>query len=646
MNALNPTFSRRTGLRTLAAAVVAGTVSTAAPAALAKTAAGASAAPAGGDGFRVLPYLMEPTATSMDLVWFSERGVAGTVVVSGPGLGNNHGKGRTRPAGTRVSAPEHQPLLDYTEAELAQSIEGLAQGSWLLGAQNWKHRVSLTGLKPGKEYTYTVTQGGQRHTATFRTADAGNGWHDLRVIAFSDTETEPFGRVENREWELNQVTPYTESSLPRPGEGSLWHHTFGSTTRYGQFTLKYPLTQDVALTENVRHIEAADPDLLLVAGDLGQGGGYQPGWDEFFRHFAGELSDIASHVPLITSLGNWETFASINGGYGTPEDRSPVVRSRNKYHAYFERTGAGTDQENPQYRGSYYRTDHGPLTIITLDSTNGVPDESVGAGLLSGETFSGDDRNLTAERMPTDTQGSFTQAAYEEAFTEVFPGTTAADADLPVFNPGHDQWAWAERQLADARAKGQIIMVEFHHAPYSVGVHGTPPNHEFPDDQSGVAMRVYTPLLEKYGVAVVISGHDEMFQRSWVDADGDGRGFHAYDVGVAADGLRGEQYAKNAAGEYVPVRFNTHMEWTANTHEPETWADVDGVRQLVDGGMHYGHLQIDLRRRGQEAEMTLTPMYVFPILDAQYRLVRTERRAYDDVQVVRFDRSGVPKPRR
>ncbi|WP_368001426.1 metallophosphoesterase family protein [Micrococcus luteus] len=641
---MNPTFSRRTGLRALAAAVVAGTVTVQAPEALARTAASTPAA--GADGFRVLPYLMEPTATSMDLVWFSERDVPGTVVVSGPGLGNNHRGGRTRPADTRVSTPELQPLLVYTEKELAQSIKGLAQGSWLLGPASYKHRVSLTGLKAGKEYRYTVTQGGQRHTAAFRTADDGANWSDLRLIAFSDTETEPYGRIENREWELSMVTPYTEGSLPRPGEGSVWHQTFGSTTRYGQFTLKYPLTQDVALRENIRHIDAAAPDLILVAGDLGQGGGYQPGWDEFFRHFAGEHSDIASRVPLITSLGNWETFAALNDGYGTAADRSPVVRSRNKYHAYFERTGAGTDRENPRFRGSYYRTDHGPLTILTLDSTNGVPDESVGAGLLSGAPFSGDDRNFTAATMPTDTQGSFTQAEYEAAFPTVFPGSTPADADLPVLNPGHEQWAWTERQLADARAAGRIVIVEFHHAAYSVGVHGTPPNHEFPDDQSGVAMRVYTPLFEKYGVAVVISGHDEMFQRSWVDEDGDGVGFHSYDVGVAADGLRGEQYAKDASGQWKPVRFNTHMEWTANTHEPETWADVDGVRHLVDGGMHYGHLQIDLKRRGREAEMTLTPMYVFPILDDEYRLVRTERRAYDDVQTVRFDRRGVPKPRR
>ena len=30
------------------------------------------------------------------------------------------------------------------------------------------------------------------------------------------------------------------------------------------------------------------------------------------------------------------------------------------------------DPNNPQYKDSYYRTDMGPMTILTLDSTNGI----------------------------------------------------------------------------------------------------------------------------------------------------------------------------------------------------------------------------------------------------------------------------------
>ncbi len=574
------------------------------------------------DAFRVLPYLQKPAQDQMTITWFTETPDAGTLTVAGPGL-----KGRL----TLTSEPEHQPLLDYTDAERNQNIAGLEQGSWLKGEDNYKHTVTVEGLRPGASYRYTVDQDGARFAARFDTAPTTEKWKDVRIIAFADTETEPRGRIEHREWELNPFSGYAAGSAERPGPGSLWEQKYGSTTRYGEFTLRYPMDQDQALQENVGWIEQADPDLLLIAGDLAQGGGYQPAWDEFFGYFAGEHGELGSTTPLITALGNWETFAAINGGYGSPADRSPVVISRNKYLTYFDTFG---DPDNPQFKGSYHRVDHGPVTVLTLDSTNGIPDENVNTGELSNPIFSGDDSNLTQDNLSTDTQGEFKHEEYDEAFTEVFPGTTTQDSDLPNLN-GTEQWDWAQEQLADARAQGQIVVVQFHHAAYSNGVHGTPPNHEYPDNQSGVAMRAYTPMFEEYGVATVISGHDEMFERSFVDPDGDGAGFHSYDVGVAADGLRGEQLALQEDGSYAPIRFNTHSEWMAATDEPELWVeDENGRPQLQDGGLHYGHLQIDVTNTRCGAEMKLTPVYVFPVLDEDYDVQGTERRVYDDVITV------------
>lgn len=139
------------------------------------------------------------------------------------------------------------------------------------------------------------------------------------------------------------------------------------------FLVRYPMDQQRALNENLAHVEAANPDALLIAGDLAQGSGYQPAWDEFWRHFAGEFTDLASKTPILPAIGNWETYAAINGGYGNDENRTPAVISMNRYHEYFDTPG---DAKNPQYKDSYYRTDIGPVTLLTLDSTNGVPDET------------------------------------------------------------------------------------------------------------------------------------------------------------------------------------------------------------------------------------------------------------------------------
>ncbi|UFU01914.1 metallophosphoesterase [Ruania suaedae] len=577
-------------------------------------------------GFRVLPYLQAPSSESMTLVWVSELDTPGTVTVNGPGIGRQ----------TLTSEPRYLDLMQYSDAELTQDIEGLEQGSWLHSDSNYQHVVQIDGLRADKSYRYTVTQDGVEHTARFTTAPESDKWKHVRMMAFSDTETEPFGRIEHREWETAWAG-LAEGSAERPGVDSLWAERYGTAVRYGEELVRYPMNQADALDANIATMAEQDPDLMLIAGDLTQGSGYQPAWDEFWRHFAGESSDFASNVPLVTALGNWETYASISGGYGTPEDRTPVVVSRNRYLDYMVTPG---DPANPQVRDSYYRLDHGPVTILTLDSTNGLPDENTETGMLSGEIFSGDDTNLTPERMPTDTQGSFTAEEYGEAFAAVY-GTDASEADLPDLGEGSAQWEWAQAELADARAQGQVVIVQFHHAAYSSGVHGTPPNHEFADNQSGVAMRAYTPMFEEYGVAAVISGHDEMFERSVVDSDGDGVGVQMYDVGVAADGLRGEQLYETADGSYEPIRFNTHSEWMASVDEPELWeTDANGNPQLVDGGLHYGHLQMDLERTRCGSELTLTPVYLFPLMDDEYNVTGTERRVYDDVVTLELTADG------
>lgn len=583
-------------------------------------------------GFRVLPYLQAPSSTSMTINWISETADPGTLNIKGPGLGSKTAK---------TSKPEYLDLMEYTQAELEEQLPGLEQGSWLKSNASYKHSVTIDGLKPGKSYSYAVTQTGASHSASFTTAQSGKSWKDLRIIAFSDSETEPRGRTERREWELSPVNGYTPESLPRPAEDSQWAKKFGTTSRYGQPTLRYPLDQSTAFNENLKHIQAADPDLVLMAGDLTQGSGYQPAWDEFFGHVAGEHSDIASHVPMLPALGNWETYAALNGGYGSETDRTPAVIARNRFLDYFS---LPQDPEHPEYKGSYYRVDHGPVTILTLDSTNGRPDEDTETGTLSGQQFSGNDSQMGEEQQSTDTQGEFTFESYVQGFKQLFSTDNEQDVDLPNMDAESAQWQWAEQQLSDARAKGQIVLVQFHHSAYSNGVHGTPPNHEHPDNQSGTAMRAYSPMFEKHGVAAVISGHDEMFERSWVDEDGDGAGFHSYDVGVAADGLRGEKLIENAQGEYEPLRFNTRSQWSAPADEPETWAeDENGVPQLVSGGLHYGHLQIDVANRAKGAEITLTPVHIFPKLDSNYELKGTERREYSDVVSFVVGEDGAPK---
>ena len=127
----------------------------------------ATAAPGGGEGpdpaegFRVLPYLQSPGTDSMTLNWISELDQPGTLTVRGPGL---------RGPFEVSSAPEYLDLMQYSDAELTQEIPGLEQGSWLLSHDNYRHTVTVDGLRAHQSYRYSVEQSGETFEGTFTTA--------------------------------------------------------------------------------------------------------------------------------------------------------------------------------------------------------------------------------------------------------------------------------------------------------------------------------------------------------------------------------------------------------------------------------------------------------------------------------------------
>ena len=551
---------------------------------------------------RVNPYLQQPSSDGMYITWFTEKNISTELSITGPGL--------DAPL-TFTTSPTFESSLSYTNAELNQEIDGLEQGAWLLGDENYKHTVDLTQLSPDSTYEYSVTAGETTFESSFETAPTAEDWDSIRFVVLSDSETEPRGRVNRRDWQQGALE---EDSLARPDvEDSQWAETIGVSGD----RLDYPLTENVGYSNNLEIINSRNPDFMVMPGDLIQGGGYQPAWDEFFRHNAGEFDSGLSEYPLLPALGNWENFGALNGGYGLDEDgRYGPLFGREKYHVYFDAQANG----EPEHQDNCYRTDYGPVTILTLDSSNGEPDDSRdnygGEGQppqISGREYTG---------PGTDTQSNVTREQYE----------AAGGTDLADFNPGSPQWNWAIEQLESARAEGQIVFAQFHHAPYSSGTHGLPMNHEDSSGQGGTPMRQYQPLFEEYGVVAVFSGHSEMFERSFVDEDGDGDGVYYYDVGVAGDGMRGERTDE----EGNLLSYNPFSQWTADQSETELRQEVNGILQNVAGGKHYGHLEVNLENLAEDGgtRVTFTPVYSFPILDANYELVDTERRVYGDEIVI------------
>lgn len=493
--------------------------------------------PEGIDDFRILPYLQRPETSSMTIVWFSHEGTPGELSISGPEYDRE----------PIESVPELQPWLTYHEIEESERT----QFPDMHPGPSYKHSVTVSGLSPDTSYQYQVKQVKSEWSAAFRTSPSRDTRRNLRIIAFADSETDPEGRTTYREW--------------YPG---IQHE--GSTGRPVDIE-RYLLTETYGFRHNLRIIQEREPDLLMMPGDIVQGGGYQRAWDEFWFHMAGRWDQPMSRVPLLMAMGNWENYGARVGGY----EPWAIHRARQKYAAYID----SPPNNNAAFQDRYYRTDFGSVTVLTLDSSNGLPDNT-----------------------DNDTNINIDLASY--------PGD-----DLPDTAPGSDQWNWTMAQLADARSKGQIIIVQFHHIPYSSGGHILPTSLPGSSGQSGLAMRAYTPWFQRFGVTAVLCGHNEQFERSKV---GD---VLFYDVGVAGDGLGYPTDWKD------PRRINPWRQWSAYYDAPELWT---GPR-LIAGGRHYGHLEIDVRAEENGHRVTLTPVYAFPVTDERGAVERIERRVYDDV---------------
>ncbi len=546
--------------------------------------------------FRVLPYQQNVTQDAITLNWFTTQNIPGTLTVTGPGL--------DQPI-QLSSAPELIPVLDYQYAsELnAGNFAATSVRDGALPARNFKHSVRVLGLSAGQTYTYVVQQGASNYSNTFTAAPTPTDTRPLRISVISDSETLVLGRTRFREW--SRSTPRDPAGDPRP-----------SGTGRGRDA--YFLTETVGYAENIKQIKMRDPDFMIMPGDLieGTANEQQRRWDEFWRHNAGSYNDLFSGRPVVAAIGNNCIFAG-TGTSATDTTNHRIQFSRNQWGAYWDWPSNG----NSNYQDLYYRTDYGPVTVITLCVVKAVePANHMVApvpGIASSET--------DPARANRDTN----RAWFNELYTF---------GDMPDFNIGTEQWNWARQELAAARAAGQIIFVQWHHTPFSRGIHGT----SVTSNQSGEATRIYAPLMEEFKVAGVFCGHSEVAEMSYFDLDNDGYGVHLWDVGFAGDGLRGVEDAAGFVNSAITAwrgtdpNFvtNPYHVWSADQSEPELW----NGRQLLRGGKHYGFLEVNVTPLGSGTfRIEFENWHNFPLNsgDVDYTVTGYELRKYDNRVVLR-----------
>lgn len=274
-------------------------------------------------GFRVAPYVQNPSRNAMTLIWFSNDRSAGKIALRGTDV---DGVEQIR---TFKSVPTIASSLGYHPSE----TDSLTDDDPV--SVPFHHEVRLTELVPGTSYEYTVLQSGDRASGQFRTQGAKD--HPVRFIVYADSETEP------------------EST----GKYAPWGGTNEATNRL------YLVDQSTGYRENLKVIAQRNPDFVAIAGDLVQVGGEQRDWNEFWR----QNSALASSTVLFPALGNHEYFGGAHrlGRY----DPSVSELAIGKYKTYFDLPG--NDATNKAHHERYYAVAYGPVCLVVLDLNNGYP---------------------------------------------------------------------------------------------------------------------------------------------------------------------------------------------------------------------------------------------------------------------------------
>ena len=510
--------------------------------------------------FRIRPYLQNPAPDAMTVRWFSQSGNPGTLTCDGRSF-------RSRP----ILCHD----LDYQPTEPTDAR---------FKTPPYLHSIRIDGLEHATSYPYEVEQAGETARAVLTTSPrpgtVGRGG-GVRLFFYSDARSRPESRLERESWKPTATLP----GGPRPR----WARTAYPVER----TVAYRTNLALVAVRTAESLRAGNPVLVSIVGDLVESGGEQRHWDEFWRHNAGGFGTLASRVPIVAAPGDREN-------YGGPLTQDPLTNrggffpsvtlfAIRKFLTYFEHPA--NDAEDERHEGRYFRLDFGPVTLLSLDTSNGGTDGGVS------------DTNLEIPR---------------------------ADAGhIPDYAPGSAQHRWLTRELAAARERGAITVVQFHHAAYSSGPHGRPAGRgDARDEHSGQPLRALAGLFRDHGVRAVFSGHDQMYEHSVVD------GVHWYTVGIGGAGL----------SEPHSSAVNEARAFLAHTDAPERWQrDV-----LESGGRHYGHVEMDVVRRdaGPGFIVTITPVHIFPVLSAEQpgEVIDWERRVYDDVVTFEVEAPAVVGP--
>jgi hypothetical protein len=461
------------------------------------------------------PFLLWPTANSVQVVWFTEfEGQAHWVEWGQPGANlasdlnprslDNPLRHR-KPAVTTLLSRSREDADSRLDHPQFQGITGVVQ------RPIWRHQATITGLNPGQRYPYRVVSEavtGQRvGSGAFTLAASPKAGQGMKILLTSD----------------HQNLPMVVANLQKVAE------TLGQV------------------------------DAVLVAGDLinvpdrasewfdnRQGNGFFPALQGRSHHTLernGQTTtyhggELIQHAPLFPAIGNHEIMGPFSDTVPLKDQFNQAIPrgiAEDRYRAMAESVNPAAD---PQLRRDWILNQS--FNTITYEEIFGHPQGEAVHTEAQGRYYAltlGDVRLVTLYvtqiwrpySLDPTVRGRYQERQADLDHPEkwgygqhIFE---AIDRDSP-------QYQWLVQELAsDAFQRATYKMVMLHHPPHTLGDNIVPAFttpipvydyasdgrltsvcYEYPLEQDYIA-RDLVPLLESAGVNLVLYGHSHLWNR-------------------------------------------------------------------------------------------------------------------------------------
>jgi alkaline phosphatase D len=417
-------------------------------------------------------------ATSVTVSWSAP----GTVAQPAPVLSYSKRPITQASPGERVRLPAPAPLDAARRAPRASSV------SFTDGLNNqttFFYHVQLTDLEPGTKYFYEVSDGAA-HPATagasFETAPAGRARY--RFSSYGDLATPS--------WDLN-------------ASGNIWHESCDNAF----FA--------VSAIENPGDGRGA-PLFHLLNGDLCYANLDIMNAPGVWRDFGINMGRSAANRPWMPALGNHETEFGTCDHAGRPGTAPGGVAAQAAagnywngpygYGHYLSRfllpDNGITNWDGNHLRGNFYSFQVGTVRFISLDADDVIYQDGASA-FLSATPNAAPETASSGAQIPNGT------VTYNHGYTGDLKIITQDNSAVPDASHGRPnlQTLWLERTLAQARADRSVDMIV-------VFMHQCALSTSQPGNGSDLGIRrAWLPLFDRFGVDLVLMGHDHDYERSF-----------------------------------------------------------------------------------------------------------------------------------